>query len=50
MADERVRARKKKKKDRQLSKLGEPLLRTEVWVASKLVDNVAKRREVILFQ
>ena len=49
MADEHVKARKKKKKDRQVNKLGDQLLRGKFYVAQRLVDNVAKRKEVVLF-
>lgn len=50
MADAHVKSLKKKKKDRKVSKLGEPIMRGTAYVATDVVVEVAKRRDIILFK
>lgn len=50
MADTGVKARKRKKRERTVSRLGEPVMRGKAYVGNDLVDEVAKLKEVILFQ
>ena len=49
-ADAHVKSLLKKKKDRKVSKLGEHILRGTAYVATDVVAEVAKRRDVILFK
>ena len=50
MADAHMKSLKKTKKDRKVSKLGKQIMRTQAYVGTDTVVDVAKLRDVILFE